>query len=121
MSININHPTFVLFLESVTSNILSHVQLDGYFSFSKEKKISTQYVILTIMKNSMNVSTKLTDADLKTFVVILWNKNEHMENYEMAGALKDISENFDIINDFIKSNRDVVKKVRKPRETNEKN
>ena len=121
MSININHPTFLLFLESVTNNILSHVQIENYFSFSQEKKISTQYVILTIMKNSMNVSSKLTDADLKTFVVILWNKNEHMENYEMAGALKDISENFDIINEFIKTNRDVSKKIRKHKQPNDKN
>ena len=121
MSININHPTFILFLESVTNNILSHVQIENYFSFSKEKKISTQYVILTIMKNSMNVSSKLTDTDLKTFVDILWNKNERMENYEMAGALKDVSENFTIINDFIKTNRDVPTKSRKPRQTNDKN
>jgi hypothetical protein len=40
--------------------------------------------------------------ELKSFLTVLWKKHEDNENYEFAAVLKDISNNFDAINDFVK-------------------
>jgi hypothetical protein len=50
------------------------------------------------MKNSVKVRAKLTDSELRSFVVVLCKKNEEIENYEFAQILKDITTNFDTIN-----------------------
>ena len=51
------------------------------------------------MKNAVKVRAKLTDLELRSFVSVLWKKNEESENYEFAAILNDIAENFDAVND----------------------
>ena len=46
MKVNVNHPSFIAFLDNVTSNILSNINVGGYFELSNEKKLSVQYMFL---------------------------------------------------------------------------
>lgn len=103
MKVNVNHPSFISFLENVTTTILAHVPIDNYFSLNSDKKLNVQYTVFKMMKNSVNLRAKLTDNELRSFVVVLCKKNEDCENYEFAGILKDISNNFDSLNESVKS------------------
>jgi Asp-tRNA(Asn)/Glu-tRNA(Gln) amidotransferase C subunit len=51
------------------------------------------------MKNAVKVRSKLTDNELRSFVSVLWKKNEECENYEFASILNDIAQNFDSVNE----------------------
>ena len=112
MKVNVNHPTFLLFLDNVTTNILSNVTVDNYFSLSQEKKLGTQYMVYKLMKNSVKVRAKLTDDELRSFVDVLWKKNEESENYEFAAVLNDISINFDMVNEVTKPVKRTTRKIK---------
>ena len=112
MKVNVNHPTFILFLDNVTTNILSNVTVDNYFSLSQEKKLGTQYMVYKLMKNSVKVRAKLTDDELRSFVDVLWKKNEESENYEFAAVLNDISKNFDMVNEVTKPVKRTTRKIK---------
>lgn len=102
MKVNVNHPSFISFLENVTETILSNVSVESYFSLPQDKKMGVLYMVFKLMKNSVRNTTKLTDNELKSFVIVLWKKNEESENYEMAAILNDIISNFDAVNEFTK-------------------
>jgi hypothetical protein len=112
MKVNINHPTFISFLDNVTTNILSNITVDNYFSLSQEKKLGTQYMVYKLMKNSVKVRAKLTDDELRSFVNVLWKKNEESENYEFAAVLNDISNNFDMVNEVTKPVKRTPRKIK---------
>lgn len=112
MKVNVNHPTFISFLDNVTTNILSNITVDNYFSLSQEKKLGTQYMVYKLMKNSVKVRAKLTDDELKSFVNVLWKKNEESENYEFAAVLNDISNNFDMVNEVTKPVKRAPRKIK---------
>lgn len=105
MKVNINHPSFITFLDTVSSNILSNISVENYFSLSPEKKLNTQYVVFRLMKSSVRVRATLTDNELRSFIVVLWKKHEDSENYEFAAILNDINNNFDTINEFTRPKR----------------
>lgn len=102
MKVNVNHPSFISFLDNVTSNIVSHIKLDNYFGITPDKKLGVQYMVYKLMKNSVSLKTKLTDLEMKSFLAVLWKKNEEIENYELAAILKDILNNFDSVNEITK-------------------
>jgi hypothetical protein len=56
-------------------------------------------MVLKLMKNAVKVRAKLTDLELRSFVSVLWKKNEESENYEFAAILNDIAQNFDAVNE----------------------
>ena len=103
MSVNINHPSFLLFLDNVSSNILSQVSLENYFNLSSDKKISVQYVVFKLTKTALSVNSKLVDSELKEIFHVLWKRNEEFENYEFASVLKDIISSFDSLKESFKS------------------
>lgn len=105
MKVNVNHPSFILFLENVTKSILTNVTIENYFSLAQEKKLGIQYMVYKLMKNSVKVRGKLTDDEMRSFVIVLWKKNEESENYEFAAILKDISSNFDVVNETTKTGK----------------
>ena len=49
MKTNLNHPTFLLFLDTIITNILTNIKVDNYFSLTKEMKIPLQYLTLKII------------------------------------------------------------------------
>lgn len=102
MKLNTTHPSFVAFLESVTDTISSSVNIENYFSIPQDKKMNVLYVVFKLLKNSLKVRAKLTDDEVKYFVDELMKNNERSENYEFAAILKDISYNFDSINEVTK-------------------
>lgn len=112
MRVNVNHPSFVTFLENVTNTILSNISVENYFQLVPEKKLAVQYAVLKLMKNSVKVRAKLTDLELKSFVIVLWKKNEEAENYEFAAILNDINQNFETVNEITKPNKRTTRKIK---------
>jgi hypothetical protein len=103
MKININHPSFISFLDNVTTTILSNITIENYFKLTQEKKMSVLYTVFKLMRKSLSVRAKLTDMEMRAFVTVLWKKNEESENYEFAAVLNDIANNFDAVNEFTKT------------------
>lgn len=102
MKLNITHPSFVAFLENVTDTISSNVNIENYFSLPQDKKMNVLYVVFKLLKNSLKARAKLSDEEVKYFVDELMKNNERSENYEFSAILKDISNNFDSINEVTK-------------------
>jgi hypothetical protein len=113
MKINVNHPAFVTFLDTVNSNILNNVNPEKYFS------LSLQYLTLKMINQSVKVRAKLTDGELYEFTEILRNKGVESENYEFAGVLNDILTNFDVLNEMTKTGRRQKRVVKTDKTTNE--
>ena len=65
------------------------------------------------MKNAVKVRAKLTDNELRSFVSVLWKKNEESENYEFASILNDIAQNFDSVNEVTKPVKRTIRKIKK--------
>ena len=118
MKININHPTFILFLDNTTINILSRINVNDYFSQTKDKKIKTQYIVFKLIKNTIKNDSDIYEDNIKTFISILCKKNEESENYEFASILNDIFKNFDNINEMSKSLTELIKPLSVPKQTN---
>ncbi len=118
MRVNVNHPSFISFLDNVTNAILSNITVESYFQLTKEKKLAVQFAVLKIMKNSVKVRAKLTDLELRSFVIVLWKKNEESENYEFASILNDISVNFDTINDVTNAPKRTTRKIKSEKTNN---
>lgn len=119
MKVNINHPSFISFLDNVSNTIMSNVTVENYFNQSQEKKLSVQYMVFKLMVNSLKLRTKLTDTELKSFVTILWKKNEENENYEFAAILDDISKNFDNVLEITRPTKKVSRKIKTDTKKNE--
>ena len=103
MNVNVNHPSFIIFLENVMKSILSNVTVENYFGLTQDKKLGVQYMVYKLLKNSVKLRGKLSDDDMRSFVVVLWKRAEEMENYEFSAILKDISANFDSVNEITKT------------------
>lgn len=114
MKVNVNHPSFISFLESVTNNILSAIKIENYFTLSEEKKLSVSFTVLNLLKNSAKVKATLSNSELKSFITILFKKNEEKENYEFAAVLNDVLKNFDTVNNLSTNPKKPVKKDKKP-------
>ena len=71
-------------------------------------------MVYKLMRNSVGLKTNLTDLEMKSFLTVLWKKNEENENYELAAILKDILNNFDSVNELTKSTK------RQPKQKTEK-
>lgn len=102
MKVNVNHPTFIAYLESINASILNNIKTNNYFSLSSDKKLGIQYMVLKMMKNSVKVRAKLDIEETKSFINLLQSKNVEKENYEFAQILKDLLANFEEANDYVK-------------------
>ena len=100
MKVNVTHPSFISFLESISTNVLSTIKIDDYFALSPEKKLNVSFTVLNLIRNSAKVKANLSDEDLKNFIVVLCKKNEEIENYEFAAVLDDVIKNFDRLNEL---------------------
>ena len=103
MKININHPGFISFLETINKNVLSNIKVEKYFSLSSDKKSAIQYLVLKLVNKSVKLKSNMSDEELREFINVLQKKNVELENYEFAEVLKDIVLNFDNINEMTKS------------------
>ena len=95
MKININHPSFISFLDNVTKTIVSEIDISGYFILTTEKRIKLQKAVLLILRKSLKTRALVTDMEIKAFIIILQKKNEESENYEVSAILKDAIVNYD--------------------------
>jgi hypothetical protein len=95
MKININHPSFISFLENVTKTITSEIDINTYFQLTPEKRIKLQKAVLLILRKSLKTRALVTDIEIKAFIIILQKKNEESENYEVSAILKDAIVNYD--------------------------
>jgi len=119
MKVNVNHPSFISFLENISQNILSAIKIEDYFNLSNEKKLTVSYTVLNLLKNSAKVKANLSDEDLKNFIAVLCKKNEDAENYEFAAVLNDVVKNFDTVNKLNPSPKKKPTPKKKPRATPE--
>jgi hypothetical protein len=112
MNVNVNHPTYILFLDNVTNGILSNVTVNTYFSIVPEKRIKVQHIVLKLMKNLIKSRGKFSDSEIKSFILILMKKNEENENFELSAILRDISNNFEIVNELSKPVKKPMKVIK---------
>lgn len=119
MRVNVNHPSFISFLDNVTNTILNSTPIDNYFQLKSENKIALQFAVLKIMKNSIKSRVKLTDMELRSFIIVLQKKNEESENYEFASILNDMSTNFETINQISTTPKRTTRKIKIEKPTNE--
>jgi len=110
MKVNVNHPSFISFLESISNNILSAIKLEDYFELNSEKKLTVSFTVLNLIKNSAKVKANLSDIELKSFIVVLCKKNEENENYEFAAVLNDVIKNYDVISNISTPNKKADKR-----------
>ena len=80
MKIDINHPSFVNFIENVISNITTNVHVDKYFSLSKEQKLGEQLKVFKIMNNSLRSGIKLNEPEYKSFKPYCGREVKKMKN-----------------------------------------
>lgn len=97
MAINVNHPSFISFLENVTNIIVSEIDIKSYFNITPEKRLKIQKAVLILLKKSLKTRALVTDVEIKAFVIVLQKKSEESENYEVSAILKDIIINYDSI------------------------
>lgn len=97
MAINVNHPSFISFLENVTNIIISEIDIKSYFNITLEKRLKIQKAVFLLLKKSLKSRALVTDVEIKAFVIVLQKKSEDSENYEVSAILKDIIINYDTI------------------------
>jgi hypothetical protein len=116
MKININHPTFISFLEKISNNIITSVNVTDYFTLPSDQKLTISYTVFSLIRNVAKLKTNLNESELKAFITILWKKNEENENYELAEVLNDVISNFDKINEVSSKTikKPPVKRTKKP-------
>ena len=103
MRVNTNHPTFIAFIDTVNTNVLSNITVEKYFGLSLDKKRNFQYLTLKLIIKAVKVRATLTDEELLDFAKIMRKKNEDIENYEFASVLNDIINNFSTICELTKT------------------
>jgi hypothetical protein len=113
MKVNVNHPSFISFLENVTHNILSTIKIDDYFNLNPEKRLAISFTVLNLLKNSAKIKANLSDNELKSFIIVLCKKSEEIENYEFAAVLNDIIKNYDTISNISDSTKKPSKQAKK--------
>jgi hypothetical protein len=97
MKINVKHPTFQSYLEEITTNILSLVSVENYFTLNNDAKIGIQYIVLKYIDSSLKIRLSIEDNDIKNFIQILLKRTDENENYEFSNVLKDLNNNFDLL------------------------
>lgn len=113
MKINVKHPTFQSYLEEITTNILSLVSVENYFTLNNDAKIGIQYIVLKYIDSSLKIRLSIEDNDIKNFIQILLKRTDENENYEFSAVLKDLNNNFDLL--MSKTKPKEVKRHRKIR------
>jgi len=94
----------VKFLDSLSKNVLMNVSVENYFSYTSEKKMTTQYLVLKLIIKSMGVKLKVNDEILPNLIKSLKERNEEIEYYEFAEVLKNIESNMETLLDMTKTN-----------------
>jgi hypothetical protein len=107
MKIDINHPSFLNFIDNVISNITTNVHIDKYFNLTYEQRLAEQLKVFKVMGSSLRNGVKLSELEYRSFVTVVLKKSEENEKYELSAILKDISENFSGL-------YEVTKPIKKP-------
>lgn len=101
MKVNVNHPSFISFIESVTNQVFKTIDINHYFTLKEDDKFTVLVGVFNLIKTAAKLKTKLTDDELKSFVNVLRKKNEQIENYEFSAILNDIIKDYNRINDMV--------------------
>jgi len=110
MKVNVNHPSFISFLENISANILSAIKIEEYFNLTPAKKLKVSFTVLHLLKNSAKVKANLSDQELKSFISVLCKKNEDAENYEFAAVLNDVVTNYEKVSQMTPKKKPAPKK-----------
>lgn len=113
MTIQSYNPTLNLLVKNIIKNILSLVSSETYFKLSDDKKMGVQLVILNVIKNSIKTVKTTSDGDIKNLILMINNKTDMDELYELSGILKDLHNNFSKLNTQPKPPSKSLKLVKK--------
>ncbi len=116
---DINNAWFVKSLDSLNKNITTNVSVENYFSFNSEKKVTTQYLVLTMIVKTIGSKSKTNQDLIKLIVTSLMKRNEQSENYELAEVLKDTKNSFDYLFDMMNTTTVKPKRVIKTNKSND--
>lgn len=119
MTTNLNNPTFMAFVDNVNSSIINHINLKNYFGMNSENRLNVQHITMKLIKNSIKLRSKMNDHELRSFITVLWKKNEDLEIFEFAQILSDILKNFDAINESTKSPKRQPRTIKTDKKINE--
>lgn len=95
MSIDINNPNFVLFIENLNNLLIKNFSFKNYFNISDEKKKQLQTNISIFLKKKISARVKLDNDMFKVLLSSLKSKNEETEVYELSEIFKNILSDFD--------------------------
>lgn len=119
MKVNINHPSFLSYIDEITNNVHSIVSLNNYFLLNNDAKLGIQFIVFKYIDSSLKIRISVEEEDIKNFLVILRKKTEESENYELSAVLKDIVSNFELITTKQKPKATkTTRKVKKDEPTN---
>jgi hypothetical protein len=119
MRFNLNHPSVLNFVDNVNISVINNVNFTNYFGCSNEDKINIQHVVFKLIKSSVKLRAKINDDEFRSFIIILWKRNEELENFEFAQILFDITKNFDTINELTKPVKRQSKIIKTDKKINE--
>lgn len=105
-----NNTVLKKFLDNILVNIQKNVNFDNYFLSTNDKKMTILMSVFKIIKNSIeHLNTGQNKSEItKLIVENLINLSNTTENYELSAVLKDITNNFDSINETKKQNEKVT-------------
>lgn len=106
MAINDKNPSFLIILDKIVNEIILCLSTLDYFSLNDEQKLVIQQTSFKIIKNTIKYNVSLSDDEIKSFIVLMQNKNVENQNFEIAQILKDILINY---NNFRTSNKNGTK------------
>lgn len=119
MKVNINHPSFLSYIDEITNNVHSIVSLNNYFLLNNDAKLGIQFIVFKYIDSSLKIRISVEEEDIKNFLVILRKKTDENENYELSAVLKDIISNFELITTKQKpKTTKTTRKVKKDEPTN---
>ena len=108
MKINLNNTSFLKYLDEISLNIMSKINIKHYFSLTDEQKTTISYTVFNLLKAYTKIG--INDDELKGFIIVLRKKNEQEENYEFASILNDIINDFNHIIEIINTKKTEIKK-----------
>jgi hypothetical protein len=103
MRVNINHPTFVAFIDTVTTNVSTNIDTTNYFTVPQEKKVGVWYIALKLIRLSAKRRAKFSETELQDLIKVILKRCEDNEEYEFAAIMKDLLKNYDSVSSLTRS------------------
>lgn len=109
MNININHTSFIKFMETCTKNITEAIDISNYIDADNKKKTAIDYIVYQTFIKSFSYKVKLSDTEKEKILEVLMLHHAKKENYVLALIFKNIKNNIPKYSE-VKTRKRIVKK-----------